>query len=773
MTLSVVVPARDAAETLAETLDSLLAQTRGDWEAIVVDDGSIDSTREVAEAFAARDRRFRVLSDGRPAEGVAAARNRGIAEARGQWLHFLDSDDWIEPAFVEKMVGALEARPGRRLAFCSNSNVALDGRRGEPWLSTRIARAPFETLARDCPLPIHSVVFDANLVQELGGFDVTMSAGEDSDFWQRVARAGVTFFPVPQAVVFYRARRNSLSTGARRRLAAGRTVIERAFAPDPRVPNPDPRYAAGASGGSDAAREMALAYFMLWNAAFDIGEGSDGKGMVSSLPSRSSDVLEECRVQILGGLAAGLRVPIDDSFSPNPAFVAAVRSLLEQVEQAAQWPGLARLLECALEQEIFRPARLTERLAVGNSLFVRQDVSHLQAIDVLPGVDRLHVEFRAGTRCLGHADVVMLGAFSVRELTATAIDSIGPMLFLKENGLWWRPRLWLRAAIEVARLPFHLLGARPWRGPNSVLRARKLARKVLVGAAIDMAGPPTSATHQRALAALALEGAAQAGAPEPQARAALEMPVDAARPPIDHRHEMAGRLPILMYHRIAEDGPASLVRYRTSPAAFSAQMRWLRRQGYHAITSSDLVRHWCAGRPLKGRPVLITFDDGYRDFHDVAWPILRAEGFSAEVFVVTDLVGRTAEWDASEGQPAPLMDWTQIRSLAAAGVHFGSHMATHHHMASLSSREIVLEAARSRAQLERRLDRRCVSIAAPFGESDDCFVHIAAQCGYQVGFTAESGAAGLDNDLLRLPRIEVPGGWSLDTFAGVLSRKPL
>jgi peptidoglycan/xylan/chitin deacetylase (PgdA/CDA1 family) len=296
---------------------------------------------------------------------------------------------------------------------------------------------------------------------------------------------------------------------------------------------------------------------------------------------------------------------------------------------------------------------------------------------------------------------------------------------------------------------------------------------VLVDAGLDMAGTPASTTNERALAALVLEGRAQAGIPRrpraPEVRTIVATTADMASPPLEGRHDTAGQLPILMYHRIADDGPASLAPYRTAPAAFAAQMRWLRDRGFHAITSSDLVRHWLAGRPFEGRPVLITFDDGYRDFHDVAWPILQAEGLTAEVLVVTDLVGGTAEWDAGEGQPAPLMDWAQIRSLAEAGVHFGSHMATHRHLASLSSREIVLEAARSRAMLEGRLDRTCVSVAAPFGEADDSFARIAAHCGYQVGFTVEPGRAGLGHDLLRLPRIEVQGGWSLAAFAGALS----
>jgi hypothetical protein len=488
MTLSVVIPARDAADAIADTLASLLAQTRGDWNAIIVDDGSIDSTRQIAEAFALRDPRFRVLSDGRPAEGVAATRNRGIVEARGQWLHFLDADDWVETTFVEKMLGALEAEPGRKLAYSSSCNVAANGARSERWFSTKIADAPFETLARECPILVHTVVIDRRLVVELGGFDASMSTSEDADFWQRVARTGVGFFPVPEALVFYRARPNSLSTGARRRLAVGRSVISRGFGPDPRVPNPDPRYAAGAAGGSHA-RDVALASFTLWCAAFDVGEGGDGKGMITSLPDCPGGIFNECREQILSGLAAGLRLPtIGPSFDTSPRLAAAIRGLLQQVEQAVEWPGLSLLLECALEPEIFKPLRLTERLATGNSLFVRQDVGRLRPVVAPHTIDKLQVEFWTGTRCLGRAEVTKLGEISAREMTAIAIDTISSTIFLKESGLLRRPLFWIHLSKELARLPLRLLSTHPGQSTSPGPWPRQLARGLAVAAALEMAG---------------------------------------------------------------------------------------------------------------------------------------------------------------------------------------------------------------------------------------------------------------------------------------------
>ena len=259
-------------------------------------------------------------------------------------------------------------------------------------------------------------------------------------------------------------------------------------------------------------------------------------------------------------------------------------------------------------------------------------------------------------------------------------------------------------------------------------------------------GPPPEPVYARSI----VWGGAEARRAEVQARESVE------------------QLPILNYHRIATDGPPDLARYRTSPDSFREQMRWLRRHGYHAVTSADLARHGTTGQPLRGRPVLITFDDGYRDFHDTAWPILQAHDFIAEVFIVTDHVGGAAQWDAGFGTPAPLMGWDEIQELGAAGIRFGSHMASHSHMNALSSREIVREAVRSRALLERALGTSCTSIAAPFGEASDRFVRIAGRCGYEIGVTAEPGFAHLGSDPLRLPRIEVLGHWSLEQFANAV-----
>ncbi|EIG58360.1 MULTISPECIES: trifunctional glycosyltransferase/class I SAM-dependent methyltransferase/polysaccharide deacetylase [unclassified Bradyrhizobium] len=234
--------------------------------------------------------------------------------------------------------------------------------------------------------------------------------------------------------------------------------------------------------------------------------------------------------------------------------------------------------------------------------------------------------------------------------------------------------------------------------------------------------------------------------------------------------ERRAHAPVLMYHRVAVEGPRELARYRLSPDAFRQQMLWLRRNGYHTINSDQLAWFVASNHPFVGRPVLITFDDGYEDFAEHAWPILQANDFSAEVFVATDFVGKRAEWDAPFGEPAPLLDAVRIAGLAAEGVSFGSHLASHPRGEELATWTLAEELTRSRAQLERWLRRPVTSLAAPFGSTDQRLGILAAECGYKTLFNTVNRAATLRDNLLDLPRIEIRGDFTLDTFARCLEQ---
>ena len=387
-------------------------------------------TRALAQSYVERDRRIRLLGDGRASEGVSAARNRGIAEATSDWLLFLDSDDWIEPAFLQKMLAVLAALPGARVAYSACRRVSPNGHAGPLWLSSEVARAPFEVLARQCPVVIHGFLIDRTLIDEIGGFDPALRTCEDWDFWHRLARTGVVFHPVADAVAYYRLRARSLSSDAHAMLADARIVIDRAFAADPRVRHPAPRHAEGADPGL-GTKETSLGHFALWCAAFDVGDGGRGTDLVLPLPDSGGNIAETCRVTILAGLRARARIQPDEPLSQDAAFIAAVRDLLHQVERAAGRPGLARQLEHMLEPDLFRPGHLTARLVIERTLLVRQDATHLTAVDVPPEVDSLQAEFRLPGREPGWIEVPVFASLSRREVAELAIDALSLGAFVE------------------------------------------------------------------------------------------------------------------------------------------------------------------------------------------------------------------------------------------------------------------------------------------------------------------------------------------------------
>ncbi|AZO51582.1 MAG: glycosyltransferase [Mesorhizobium sp.] len=234
------------------------------------------------------------------------------------------------------------------------------------------------------------------------------------------------------------------------------------------------------------------------------------------------------------------------------------------------------------------------------------------------------------------------------------------------------------------------------------------------------------------------------------------------------RNERRQRIPVLMYHSVSDDGPAALARFRLTPTAFASQMRWLRANGFHAINSEQLEGFIANRSPFVGRPVLITFDDGFQNFADHAWPTLRANDLTAEVFLVTDLVGESARWDAEIGPPTQLMDAGTVRRLSAEGAFFGSHLATHRAIDGLSSSGLAAELLRSRMVIERWIGRPTTAFAAPFSVTDRRLGRLARECGYRIGFGGRHGPADLDCDPIDLPRIEVRGDRSLDDFVAIV-----
>ena len=229
--------------------------------------------------------------------------------------------------------------------------------------------------------------------------------------------------------------------------------------------------------------------------------------------------------------------------------------------------------------------------------------------------------------------------------------------------------------------------------------------------------------------------------------------------------ELASEVPILMYHSIADQGPPELKPYRVSPRAFREQLRYLRSQGFHSITLSDWAEAVRNRAPIQGRPIIITFDDGYQDFADNAWPELQRSDFSATMFVVTDKVGLTADWDSHSGEPMKLMTWETLAKLRENGVEIASHSASHKDFSNISREQARAEGGRSREAILDRLGVDTDCIAFPWGRTSDSAVDALEECGYRVAVTTWGGRAALGSKLMSLPRIEILGDDDITIFA--------
>jgi peptidoglycan/xylan/chitin deacetylase (PgdA/CDA1 family) len=189
-----------------------------------------------------------------------------------------------------------------------------------------------------------------------------------------------------------------------------------------------------------------------------------------------------------------------------------------------------------------------------------------------------------------------------------------------------------------------------------------------------------------------------------------------------------GHLPlVLMYHSVApyEHDPYLVT---VHPARFEQQLRWLHRRGLRGTSMRELLAARWAGtdRGLVG----LTFDDGYADFGEHALPALARFGFTATVFVITDLLGGSNTWDMA-GPRKPLMTIDQIRHVAKLGMEIGSH--SRRHVSLTSPCDLIGEVSESRTILEDLTGEQVTGFCYPYGHLNALAVDAVRAAGYHYG----------------------------------------
>lgn len=197
--VSIVMPCFNGAEHLPASVGSVLRQTFENWELIVVDDGSTDTSFAWLESQI--DARLVLVKQLN--QGVSAARNAGLARARAEYVAFLDADDTWAPSFLERLHGALVAQPQAVLAYCGWQRLGLAGGRGQPFVPPEYETPQKrETLFAGCRWPVHAALSKRIAVLAAGGFDTALKNAEDYALWLELA-ATAPIVRVPEVLAFY------------------------------------------------------------------------------------------------------------------------------------------------------------------------------------------------------------------------------------------------------------------------------------------------------------------------------------------------------------------------------------------------------------------------------------------------------------------------------------------------------------------------------------------------------------------------------------------
>lgn len=224
-------------------------------------------------------------------------------------------------------------------------------------------------------------------------------------------------------------------------------------------------------------------------------------------------------------------------------------------------------------------------------------------------------------------------------------------------------------------------------------------------------------------------------------------------------------LSILMYHQIGRyprpDAHRALFCHIDR---FRSQLRYLKFAGFKVLSLDEARRCLFEGEPLPKRSVVITVDDGYDDFREFAWPALKEYDCPATVFLVSSLIGKSADWLTDRPALPKLMDASAIRELHRDGAHFGSHAMTHPRLSKLSPEVQREEIFGSKAALEDLLGAAVPDFCYPYGDYDQRSRDLVEEAGYRTGLTCIRGSANTSYNPFELTRKAISYGDNLVGF---------
>jgi peptidoglycan/xylan/chitin deacetylase (PgdA/CDA1 family) len=236
---------------------------------------------------------------------------------------------------------------------------------------------------------------------------------------------------------------------------------------------------------------------------------------------------------------------------------------------------------------------------------------------------------------------------------------------------------------------------------------------------------------------------------------------------------MQSGISILMYHQVGDFKPmkshrSTYCHYRK----FQRQMGFLHAFGFHVLSMDQALACLGGEQPIPPKAVVLTFDDGYENFYEYAWPVLSRYGFPSMVYLLSGLIGQPSSWFEKDGRETPrLMGRERILQLRRAGVDFGSHGVSHLKLAQIDGDAMRREVFESKRQLEALLDEEVRHFCYPYGSHDLNAATAVAEAGYRSAVTCLRAAATPAFDDYLLPRKAISYGDNLAGFFWKLAMK--
>ncbi len=222
-------------------------------------------------------------------------------------------------------------------------------------------------------------------------------------------------------------------------------------------------------------------------------------------------------------------------------------------------------------------------------------------------------------------------------------------------------------------------------------------------------------------------------------------------------------VPILMYHHIRVNPRPQdpvWVNLNVTPGQLDQQLNFLTTHNYHVITLDDLYNAINNGKTLPENPIVLSFDDGYRNFFDNAYPILKKYNMKAIEFIITGVEGTDS-----------YLTWDQIKEMDKSGlIEFGAHTQHHPNLPDLSQMSINSEITLSKSDLENQLGKPTHWFAYPYGSYSNYIVGEVKTAGYLGAVSTIYGGVQSKDNLYLLQRIGISGAFTLDEFARRVSR---